>query len=64
MRTNPTITTFNPNNTNSSWRNNGNTGDAGAATAEIGTRNALIYINATLGATDSFVINATASAEL
>jgi hypothetical protein len=64
MRTNPTITTFNPNNTNSSWRNNPNTGDAGAATAEIGTRNALIYINATLGATESFVIHATASAEL
>jgi len=64
MRSNPIITTFNPNNTNSSWRNNGNTGDAGAATAEIGTRNALIYINATLGATDSFVIHATANAEL
>jgi len=64
MRAAPTITTYNPNNTNSSWRNNGNTGDAGAATAEIGTRNALLYINATLGATDSFVIQASATAEL
>ncbi len=64
MRAAPTITTYNPNNTNSSWRNNGNTGDAGAATTEIGTRNALLYINATLGATDSFIIHASATAEL
>jgi hypothetical protein len=64
MRAAPTLTTYNPNAANSSWRNNANSGDAGAATAEIGTRNALIYINASLGATDSFVIQAAATAEL
>lgn len=60
----PTITLFDPNASGTSWRNNGNTGSAVSAVAEISNQSALIYINATLGAADSFVIHATAEREL
>ncbi len=64
MRAAPTITTYNPNAVGSGWRTNDNTGSAAAASAEASTREVLIYINTSLGATAGFVIQAAASAEL
>lgn len=64
MRIAPTIVTYNPGNTNSSWRNSANNADVGAGTYGVGQASATLFATATAAAAVFWYIHASVDVDL